>query len=1426
VSFDQKTRNALAKMVGDARRILHADLAEQLQGIYGLQPDGSALDVDSLVHLGPEDQELAKELRAWQSHLAASATEPTEQGRRAAAFRRMAHEAAFTTLNRLAAIRMAEERDLVIESVRDGQASDGFRLFERLSGASLGDRDNAYAEYLRLLFDELAVELGVLFERRTAAGRLFPRPGALSSVLDLLDAPLISSLWAEDETIGWIYQYFNSKEERDAMRKASPAPRNSRELAVRNQFFTPRYVVEFLTDNTLGRLWYEMRGGATRLVVDCPHLVRRPNECLRGDGVHQRRATSSQGDLTQTDLLHAPLDVPFRPKKDPREIRVLDPAVGSGHFLLYAYDLLETIYEEAWADPDSPPFRGRTLAQEYPTVAALRRAVPGLILDHNLHGIDIDDRATQIAGMALCLRAQRSFHEQRLAAQDRPSIRPINIATAKPMPGEKPLLEELTRAVRPAVVGDLVREVWGVMRLAGELGSLLKVEDELRDSISAAKRDWLASTEFEQLGLFGQTDHHHEDGRFDVSDISDVDFWDEAEERVITALMAYATSATDENAVSRSLFAQDAISEFAFIDLCRQTYDVILMNPPFGRRSNPSQGYYDSRYPGFKSDMGLAFVERWSNRLSTGGLLGALSSRTWLAGEMFSRWRKNRLLGDRPVRLLLDLGLGVLDEALVETCAFTVGTDQEVGSFVAIRLLDSQEKQRDLAAVFDLGDGVRAGPAVPMLATTHELMRLMPGAVIAYWLPPRLIRRMGSYPTLHTVGAANRHGVQTTDDFQFLRLWWELPTGAAGHLGSWPFLAKGGEYAPFVDSLELAIDWRAEGRRLKAYLAQKRLATQGSADWTPWLNSSEDYFKPGLTFPERTASDFCPRALPAGCVFTASGPALLFKTLDDANGYLGGAFTRAFKVIVEGFVGSGDNSVSGSAANHYRTGLVNALPLPGVPGPMLSSFAVKASQAAISRAALSETSPYFARFPVHRDGLAASAGLEARLAGDAAVGLFDLAAEVDDEVGRHFGFEPRELDDLFGPLPARYRREPVSESRLDLLRLSDLQLVQAATSIKGPRRQLTKRAYLVDRRIELLSHILETHPVEIASALTRTDSWAREPDAFAARLLSYAVGAAFGRWDIRLSLDPKLGPISHDPFAPLSSSPPGMLIGHEGLADYPLRPSLSGIMVDDPGSDGTAHRDDIVERVRNVLGLMWSETGAVSAETVEGEACEYLQVKSLRDYFRRPSSFFAFHLAQYSGSRRQGPIYWPLSTASGSYTVWIYCPGLSDDLLYRAVTDYVDPKIRELDGRLAEASSQLESTLTRDAAKIRERLDEWRELRIEIADLRAELLRVAALPYRPDLEDGILVSAAPLHNLFRHPQWRKDLATCWTQLVAGSYDWSHLAHAIWPERVREASTSDLSMAIGHGLESLYVGAPISNDRSTRRRGQAVEEEPV
>ncbi len=277
--FDQATRGRLQRFVNEARSVLEVEFTRQLQQDCGLDPEtGSVAALERLKHLNDAQQDTARILRQTLAHYRSSDGVDEKTG-----LDRIVREQAFTVLNRLAALRMAEARGLLIESVANcgpasGYQAKGFQLYRQMAGAGLGETGEAYRIYLFTVFDELAHDLPGLFGRFAPQGRLFPREAALLEVLALINHPELEGLWREDETIGWIYQYFNSKEERKAMRDASQAPRTSRELAVRNQFFTPRYVVEFLVDNSLGRLWFNAAGGHTCLRERCQYLLIKPDE--------------------------------------------------------------------------------------------------------------------------------------------------------------------------------------------------------------------------------------------------------------------------------------------------------------------------------------------------------------------------------------------------------------------------------------------------------------------------------------------------------------------------------------------------------------------------------------------------------------------------------------------------------------------------------------------------------------------------------------------------------------------------------------------------------------------------------------------------------------------------------------------------------------------------------------------------------------------------------------------------------------------------------------------------------------------------------------------------------------------------------------------------------------------------------------------
>jgi hypothetical protein len=141
---------------------------------------------------------------------------------------------------------------------------------------------------------------------------------------------------------------------------------------------------------------------------------------------------NEEPDLSQEELLKQMVYIEHRPMKDPRDLKVLAPACGSGHFLLYAFDMLERIYEEAWADAACPASEatGKPMRDEYDSLEKFKRDIPRLIIEHNLYGIDIDPRCVQIAGLSLWLRAQKAWQRLGLKAVDRPAIKRSGIVCA------------------------------------------------------------------------------------------------------------------------------------------------------------------------------------------------------------------------------------------------------------------------------------------------------------------------------------------------------------------------------------------------------------------------------------------------------------------------------------------------------------------------------------------------------------------------------------------------------------------------------------------------------------------------------------------------------------------------------------------------------------------------------------------------------------------------------------------------------------------------------------------------------------------------------------------------------------------------------------------------------------------------------------
>ncbi|TVR84540.1 MAG: BREX-1 system adenine-specific DNA-methyltransferase PglX [Rhodospirillales bacterium] len=1332
--FDDATRNRLRAFVGEARGVLSVEFTRQLQQDYGLDPEtGEVTDLDRLGHLDDRRLEIARLLREILAHYQAAEMTAGKPGQRAV-LERIVREQAFTVLNRLAALRMMEARGLLIESVGKGYQSKGFQLYQHVAGTALGETGDTYRCFLTSLFDTYAVDLGLLFHRYAPLGRLFPREPALLDLLGLLNAADIEPLWAEDETIGWIYQYFNSKEERKAMREASQAPRNSRELAVRNQFFTPRYVVEFLVDNTLGRLWFNWTGGQTALRDRCQYLLVTPDERPE----------------------------PAPRLRDPRTFKLLDPACGSMHFGLYAFDLFQEIYREAWdweqmhgpgaldretgGGPDLKP-----LSETYADRDAFLRDVPRLIIERNIYGVEIDPRAAQIASLALWLRAQRAWHEAGVKAKDRPQVGQGHVVAAVAPPAEVDLRKRFMEELDP-LDAELFEQTLFLLKGLPELGVLLQVEKELPALIRK---------------VFGE-----HGPMFSKEDMAQ---WQKAEARLREALTAYARAA--RSTYQGRLFAEDALQGLRMIDHCREVFDVVVMNPPFGALSRGSKGTLELSYPNSSNDLLAVFVERGLNLLKKSGRIGAITSRTCFFLGSFKDWRKKVVLDKSGVEVIADLGQGVMDDAMVEAAAYVLARAERKQHATVIRAIANADRT---LAMEECVRAYRSGGADERLfSPDRKAFDLLPQSPFVYWTSAEIIKKFSIDEFFEPTIGSVRQGLATGDDPRYVRAVWEVqpadtifcyyPTDGSGFCSfddpivqdffqrrdngvpKWAFHVKAGASQPWHSPITLKINWCEHGNELRNFTND-----QGKLRSRP--QNISFYYRPGFSWTRR-AVRFYPYVIPGNCIPSVSRY-MAFPDHGKQVEALGVSASRMASAFMR-FYGE---------KFEFPNFLVESLKM--LPWPEMNREAIQYFENLITREVEARRRAYQNFEPFHE--FVVPAKVRDLSAGGQSL-AFDPSSLIGEDgermVAEGYGFSPEEAIAV-----ERDLREALAYQR---------------------RNQTTEEGDEGEDQEDANDFVLDTSPYATEEAH-----------------ISYLLGCVFGRWDIRYATGEREPSSLRDPFAPLPVCPLGMLQNKKGLPaepkelerDYPLDVAWSGVLSEDEGNPF-----DIVERVRNAAAVIWGDNSG----TIEENACYVLGVRSLQEYLRKPSGFFADHLKRYTKSSRKAPIYWPLSTPSGSYTLWLYYPSLTSQTLYTAVNDFVEPKLSQV-SRDAATLRDKGAARSRDDEKAFEALQ---TLELELIELRDTLLKIAPT-YRPNHDDGVQITAAPLWPLFRHRPWQTLLKQTWAKLEQGDYDWAHLAMTYWPERVREKCRHDKSLAIAHNLEHLYEEppAPEKKPRGRRRKG--------
>ena len=696
------------------------------------------------------------------------------------------------------------------------------------------------------------------------------------------------------------------------------------------------------------------------------------------------------------------------------------------------------------------------------------------------------------------------------------------------------------------------------------------------------------------------------------------------------------------------------------------------------------------------------------------------------------------------------------------------------------------------------------------------------------------MRAWWEVPAERRLDAAN--GPDWREDLPAFQAWCRKRTREGKY---WVPFAKGGEYSPYYADIHLVVNWKDEGEEICNFADPKTGKTYSRPQ------NVEYYFRPGITWPARTTSGFSPYALPAGIIFSHKGPAA-FVPVTEIGVSLAVMLSTVWGILIDVFMAGGEETRSGTASRSYEVGIVQILPL-----IELEEKDAKGVGANLSRTlsgvqqATADTEPSRCMWlrPALFGALNDSTGNAYNSEPAAIEESLERIWRVNRLIWQSTGLTGSTIeshDELAPLVHGAKSRLPFDD--LEKLYCGDVQLaIAAALSGAGNRREDAVKSYHVSRKLEVLCRYYGCGIGELvkeigARGLVPNDASA----ARATSIMSVVFGSCMGCWDIRPLLGETLISKLPDPFAPSPLCPPATLLGPDGLpatsgnivsdewlaarpdaatlppagsvksptipdSEYPIEIPWNGILIDDPD-----HSQDIVLRMRKALEAIWRE----KSYSVEQEACQAVGAKDLREYLRAPSGFFQDHLSRYSKSRRKAPIYWPLSTASGSYTLWIYYSRLSQSTLFDCVSNYLVPKLESVRKELEALRVRLQGKAD---ANDRARFEELTALERELEGMRQELLRVANLGYKPDLDDGVVICACPLHSLFRLPKWRKELEEKWEELQSGKYDWAHLAMAMWPDRVEAACAGDRSIAIAHSRIDLYPSHAGPEAKPPRRK---------
>lgn len=819
--------SAIQTFTLDSRKLLERETEEQLQGLYGWLPDGS-FGVGTALGL-PEAAETRARLERY-------VAEEKDAGLDAAAARaKLKRETAFTWLNRAVAFRLMEERSIIRSTFGKLHKANAFIYYitDVLGEASIpaampinamaeGPVDAAYRKFLLWQCGQLADAVSVLFDPATLASRLCPRPAVLKELAETMNAAGLAAAWmaGNEETIGWVYQGFNAEEKAATFASFQAGKKITADrIGAATQVFTPSWVVRYLVENSVGRLWLDMH----------------PDSSFSHSLEYLIPLSNSQE----------------RSMKPVSEITFLDPSCGSMDFGLIAFDLFVEMYREEMKNAGKP---GWPLTPSAPS----EDQIPELVLSRNIHGIDLDMRAVQISAFALLLRA-RTMNPKAQTTDNN-----IACANVEQITGGR--LDEFISATKFShpIYERVLRRLASRLKESDHLGSLLRIEVEIEQLVAAERKT--SKNAFSQLPGMHPEQFDSQEG---------IEQFFEIITDQIGQHLDHFVQASRANGEDGGMFAREAAKGLRFLRLVERRYDVVATNPPYLDSRDYSavhKAYLESQFPAGKRNLFAAFIQRCMELADPRGLVAMITGQSFMFISSYELLREE-LLKDGAIQTLAQFDYHLFRER-VDTTAFVLRREPEAAQrngqiATYFRLVKERDADAKRIAFESTLASLRLGNPHHQAYNFKQCdFDPIPGKPWVYWITMGMNMLFRHLDLLEKAGQP-RQGLATGENVRFVRFWWE------------PGLARVSRNCKNIDealsSTEIWFPYNKGGGPKAWYGNQSNvirfdkrsfdvLSNQGNH-----LPSRHLYFNRGVTWSLIASKGFAARLSPGGFIFDVAG---------------------------------------------------------------------------------------------------------------------------------------------------------------------------------------------------------------------------------------------------------------------------------------------------------------------------------------------------------------------------------------------------------------------------------------------------------------------------------------------------------------------------------------------------------------------------